>query len=122
MCTGTLSVLCSENGGPDADEAAVRHDTKMTFTTFVVFYMFFALACRSATKSVLTLGITGNPMFAVAVGASLTGQLGLIYVPPLQAVFQTVALSAWDWLRIISIASTVLLADELRKAVAVMLL
>jgi hypothetical protein len=118
ICTGTLGVFWSEYGGPDADEASVRHDTTMTFTTFVMFDMFFALACRSATKSVLTLGLTSNPMFLAAVGASLTGQLGLIYVPPLQAVFQTVALSAWDWVRILGVTSTVLVADELRKALA----
>ncbi len=48
-------------------------------------------------------------------GGSIAGQVAVIYFPPLQAVFQTVPLSAWDWVYITSIASTVLLVDEARK-------
>lgn len=116
IMAGTLGVFWSEFV-PGADELAVRHDTTMTFTTFVMFDMFFALACRSATKSAFTLPLGSNPMFAAAVGGSVLGQLGVIYFPPLQAVFQTVPLSLGDWVRILSVASTVLIADELRKAV-----
>jgi hypothetical protein len=50
------------------------------------------------------------------VGGSIAGQVAVIYAPPLQAVFQTVPLSAGDWVYILAIASTVLLTDELRKA------
>jgi len=70
----------------------------MTFTTFVMFDMFFALACRSSTKSVLSLSLSSNPMFSAAVGGSVLGQLAVVYFPPLQAVFQTVPLLA-DWAR-----------------------
>lgn len=116
IMAGTLGVFWSEFT-PGADALSVRHDTTMTFTTFVMFDMFFALACRSATKSALTLPLSANPMFSAAVGGSVLGQLGVIYFPPLQAVFQTVPLSLGDWARVLAVASTVLIADELRKAV-----
>ena len=54
-------------------------------------------------------------MFLYAVGGSLVGQLLVIYFPPLQAVFQTEALSRGDLLFLATLASSVLVLDELRK-------
>ena len=54
-------------------------------------------------------------MFLYAIGGSLFGQLLVIYFPPLQAVFQTEALGAWDLLFLVAISSTVLVMDEGRK-------
>jgi Ca2+-transporting ATPase len=38
-----------------------------------------------------------------------------VYLPPLQAVFQTEAISVGDWAYIVAITSLVLWADEARK-------
>jgi magnesium-transporting ATPase (P-type) len=114
ICTGTLAVFFSEYD-TGADEAAIRHDTTMTFTTFVMFAMFFATACRSVTKSVFSMGFMGNPMFVLAVGASIGCQVAAVYLPLLQSVFHTVPLSLMDWARVLSVSSTVLIVDEIRK-------
>ena len=53
--------------------------------------------------------------FNHAVGGSIAGQLAVIYVPPLQAVFQTVPLSLLDWVYILTLTSSVLWVDEARK-------
>jgi P-type Ca2+ transporter type 2C len=95
-------------------------DTTLTFTQFVLFDMFNALACRSATKSVIKgeLGFLGkgrNKMFNYAVAGSLLGQGLVIYFPPLQRVFQTEALSLLDLIRLVAMASLVLWVDEGRK-------
>jgi len=87
----------------------------MTFTTFVLFDMFNALACRSESKSIFKIGLASNMMFCYAVGAVLVVQLGVIYVPFLQAILQTVSLSLGDLLLCLSVASTVLIVDEIRK-------
>ena len=87
----------------------------MTFTTFVMFDMFNAIACRSATKSIFKIGFTSNPTFLIAVGGVLAGQLLVIYFPLLQAVFQTEALSMGDFLYIMMITCTVWVLDELRE-------
>ena len=50
-------------------------DRTMTFTTFVFFDMFNALACRSDRKSVFQLGLFSNRMFVYAVGNVLFGSL-----------------------------------------------
>jgi Ca2+-transporting ATPase len=114
---GTFAVFYSEYD-IGADEAAIRHDTTMTFTTFVMFAMFFAAACRSVSKSVFTLGLTSNPMFLVAVGSSVACQVAAVYLPLLQSVFHTVPLSFADWTRVLTVSSSVLLVDELRKLVS----
>ncbi|KAJ1730938.1 High affinity Ca2+/Mn2+ P-type ATPase-like protein [Coemansia biformis] len=84
----------------------------MTFTTFVCFDMFNALTCRSATRSVFEFGLFTNTAFNFAVAGSLLGQLGVIYLPFLQSVFQTEALGLVDILKILVISSSVLWVDE----------
>jgi Ca2+-transporting ATPase len=54
-------------------------------------------------------------MFNIAVGLSLLGQLAVIYVPFLQAIFQTEALYLSDLLGLICLTSSVWLIDEVRK-------
>ena len=56
-----------------------------------------------------------NAAFCYSVGGSLLAQLGVIYFAPLQAVFQTEALTPHDLLSIGALASTVLLLDTARK-------
>lgn len=67
------------------------------------------------TKSIIEIGLFTNRMFIYAVGGSIIGQMLVIYAPPLQAVFQTEALSMIDLLLLLSIASSVFILDEIRK-------
>lgn len=99
------------------DGAVTRRDTTMTFTCFVLFDMFNALACRSESKSVLRgeVGLFSNTLFNWAVSLSLAGQLLVIYFPWLQEVFQTEALGFFDLVGLLVLCSSVFWADELRK-------
>ncbi|RLN69079.1 hypothetical protein BBJ29_000710 [Phytophthora kernoviae] len=109
---GTLYVFYVELG---SDGVISKRDRTMSFTTFVMFDMFNALSCRSDDKSVFEIGVLSNSVFVYAVGASLLGQLLVIYFPPLQSTFQTEALSFGDLVYVTCIASTVLIFDEVRK-------
>lgn len=106
-----------QNGTTLRTRVVTKRDTTMTFTTFVLFDMFNALTCRSEAKSVLfgEMKLFGNKMFNYAVAGSLAGQLCVIYLPVFQRIFQTEALSLWDLLVLICIASTVFWVDEARK-------
>jgi Ca2+-transporting ATPase len=101
------------------DGFVTARDTTMTFTAFVFFDMFNALTCRSEGKSILRgeLKLFSNQMFNFAVAASLLGQMAVVYVPGLQGIFQTEALTAWDLLFLFLLTSSVLLVDEGRKLV-----
>ncbi|KAK1726239.1 hypothetical protein CaCOL14_002705 [Colletotrichum acutatum] len=100
-----------------ADGEVNRRDTTMTFTCFVLFDMFNAMACRSESKSVLRgeVGLFSNTLFNWAVSLSIAGQLLVIYFPWLQEVFQTEALGLFDLLGLLVLCSTVFWADEFRK-------
>lgn len=118
---GTLYTYISNLSEADllAHEVSSR-DTTLTFTAFVFFDMFNALACRSASKSILAgevrlWGPKGNKMFNLAVAGSLMGQALVVYFPPLQSVFQTEALSFRDLVGLVLLASSVFWVDEARK-------
>lgn len=107
---GTMYIFVKEM----RDGQVTARDTTMTFTCFVFYDMFNALACRHYSKSVFELGLT-NKMFNFAVLGSLMGQLCAIYVPFFQAVFQTEALSLGDLVSLLLLTSTVFIGDEVRK-------
>ncbi|KAJ2074013.1 High affinity Ca2+/Mn2+ P-type ATPase-like protein [Coemansia sp. S142-1] len=77
--------------------------------------MFNALTCRSARRSVFDFGLFTNTAFNFAVAGSLLGQLGVIYMPFLQRVFQTEALGIFDIVKILVLSSSVLWVDEAVK-------
>lgn len=110
---GTMLVYSREM----LDGQVTRRDTTMTFTCFVFFDMFNALACRSESKSILAgeIGLLTNNLFNWAVSLSVLCQLLVIYFPWLQSTFQTEALGFFDLVRLVVLCSTVFWADELRK-------
>ncbi|KAI3651082.1 hypothetical protein MP228_004563 [Amoeboaphelidium protococcarum] len=99
------------------DGEIIEKDITMTFTTFVFFDMFNAMSCRSENKSVFTIGLLSNKPLLISIGASVLGQMMLLYVPLFQKIFQTVPLSFFELVSIILLASTVLIVDEVIKVV-----
>ncbi|KAH8863396.1 Calcium-transporting ATPase type 2C member 1 [Schistosoma japonicum] len=113
IVSGTLWIFFREL----SDNKVTPRDTTMTFTCFVLFDMFNALSFRSQNKSVFSLGFFSNRMFVLAVGLSIFGQLLVIYFPPLQAVFQTEALTLRDFGLLVCLTSSVFFVSELRKLI-----
>jgi P-type Ca2+ transporter type 2C len=87
----------------------------MTFTTFVMFDMFNALACRHNNRPVFELSWNSNKAFLLAMAFSLLGQTAVLYFPPLQKVFRTVSLSFTDLIFVIFLTSSMLVLDTVRK-------
>ncbi|KAJ8958969.1 hypothetical protein NQ314_006333 [Rhamnusium bicolor] len=110
---GTLWVYQKEM----SSEGITARDTTMTFTCFVFFDMWNALSCRSQTKSVFTIGLFSNKMFLIAVTLSVVGQMLVVYVPPLQSVFLTEALTAWDMAFLTVLTSSVWIFSEIKKLI-----
>ncbi|XP_038066929.1 calcium-transporting ATPase type 2C member 1-like isoform X2 [Patiria miniata] len=110
---GTLWVFWREM----RDNIITPRDTTMTFTCFVFFDMFNALSSRSQIKSIFTIGLFTNRMFIYAVVGSLMGQMAVIYFPPLQRIFQTEALTAYDLLLLTVLTSSVFVVSEIKKLI-----
>ena len=109
---GTIYVFVKEMA---EDGKVTARDTTMTFTCFVFFDMFNALACRHSTKSIFEVGFLTNKMFNAAVGLSLLGQMCAIYIPFFQSVFKTERLSFGDLVFLLIVSSSVFIIDEARK-------
>jgi len=77
----------------------------MVFTTLSFLQLGHALTVRSDTVSAFRLGIRSNPWVLAAVLGAVVAQLLVIYVPALQGVFETQALTLAE-LGIVLIASS----------------
>ncbi|TKY88783.1 hypothetical protein EX895_002414 [Sporisorium graminicola] len=92
---GTLYVYVHElvpvdiEGG--AEKVADQRDSTMTFTCFVFLDLVSAVQNRG-----LYTPIAANRMLGLTVGISLLAQMGMVYFPPLQGVFQTTGLALAD--------------------------
>jgi Ca2+-transporting ATPase len=89
----------------------------MVFTVLVVAQLFHCLAIRSERYSLFGIGLFTNPALVVAIVVTVLAQLAVIYLPPLNAVFRTVPLSAAQLAACFAIGSIVLVAVELEKFV-----
>ena len=89
-----------------------------TFTVLVMCQWFNVLNCRSATRSALSGSLLRNPWLFGGLALSVVLQLAVLYAPPLNAMFHTVPPAPADLLPMAAVASVVLWAEELRKALA----
>jgi len=112
MCIGTLGAFLW--GRPDVDLEKAR---TISFTTLVMFQLFHVFNCRSERHSILDIGPSRNKYLLLAVASSITIQLAVVYLPFLQNVFSTEPLSAMDWLVIVAISGSILLAGEIVKRI-----
>jgi Ca2+-transporting ATPase len=87
----------------------------MVFTVLVLAQLFHCLAIRSERYSLLSIGLFSNPALIVALLITALGQVAVIYLPPLNAVFRTVPLSAAQLGACVAVGSIVLVAVELEK-------
>jgi Ca2+-transporting ATPase len=70
----------------------------MIFTTLAFAQVGQALALRSSTDSLFTIGVLGNRVLLATIAAVVALQLLVMYWPPLQAMFATSALTFVDLL------------------------
>ncbi|MFA4904915.1 MAG: cation-translocating P-type ATPase [Candidatus Margulisiibacteriota bacterium] len=113
MAAGTLGLFYWGLNGVGLIKAQT-----MAFTTLSFFQMSHVMNCRSFDKSLFRIGWLSNPQLILAVAGTLLMQMAVIYLPPLQAVFKTTALSFQELTTILLISSTPILAVEIRKFVS----
>lgn len=90
----------------------------MLFTVLTFFQMFHVLAIRLDRESLFTSTPMSNPMLYGAVGLTVLLQFALIYVPFLQGIFGTQALSLSEILIAIAVSSLILWVIEAQKLAA----
>jgi Ca2+-transporting ATPase len=111
MCVGTLALFNWEL----AAGVAWNRARTMAFTVLVMFQMFNVLNCRSEKHSLFKIGFLSNKYLMTAIAISILLQMAVIYIPPLQLLFETVPLSAIDWIVVTLISAMVFVAVEIGK-------
>lgn len=87
----------------------------MVFVTLTLSQLGHALAVRTNTASLFKVGIRSNPLMLSAILVTLGLQMLTVYVPPFQAFFRTVPLSALELGICLSASSLVFWGVELEK-------
>lgn len=90
----------------------------IAFTTLITAELIRAYSSRSERYSLIKLGVFGNKTLVWASLVSFLLLLAVIYIPFLQPVFKTYAISGNDWLAVVSLCAIPLLAGEANKLVS----
>lgn len=112
MAVGTLGILLwALQSRPE------QYALTMAFTTFVLFQIFNAFNARADKGTAFNRTFFNNHILWLALAGVVGLQVLVVYWPLAQNVFETTALSAADWGLAILVASSVLILEEVRKAV-----
>ncbi|MFC1964007.1 cation-translocating P-type ATPase [Chloroflexota bacterium] len=90
----------------------------VAFCTLVAFQWFNAFNARSDRLSIFKLGFWSNRWLLVGLSIGIVLQIMVVYAPPLQRLFYTTPLDVYQWAIVIGVAAIILVAGEIRKAIA----
>ena len=99
------------------EEVSLERARTIAVTTMVLFQFFQAWNSRSELQSVFRINPLSNPFLFYSMVAAFLAQLAVLYVPALQWVFRTEALSGGEWLQIVLISLIIVVAVEIDKAI-----
>ena len=112
MMVGTLYLFKDYVGG-DMSKAWT-----IALTTLAAFQWFNAWNCRSDHKSLFEMNPFSNMYLIGATGVVVALQLLAVYNPFLQAILHTTSLTLSEWVMILSVSVSIVIAEEVRKLYA----
>jgi Ca2+-transporting ATPase len=95
--------------------AGIDHARTMAFVTIIMFELFHVFNSRSLHSTIFKKDLFANKYVFMAIAVSLIATLLAVYAEPAQAIFETVALTAGDWLVIIMLSSSIIILAEIIK-------
>ncbi|MGA1872087.1 MAG: cation-translocating P-type ATPase [Thermoplasmatota archaeon] len=107
---GTLGIFWYNHDYLGDDNLA--HVRTLALTTMVFFQMWTAIAARSTTHTMAEIGWFSNRRLLGAIALAILLMLPLIYVPFIQDIFGTAALSLIDWAQVVVVSVFGLIAVE----------
>jgi magnesium-transporting ATPase (P-type) len=119
MAAGAVGLFLWEywtDVGHEGHTIAAREAQTMAVTTVIFFQIFYLLNCRSLRGSMLQIGLFSNRKVFVGIAVLLLLHAGFVYLPFMQAVFDTAALSPGALARSALLGATVLPLIALEKA------
>ena len=95
--------------------ASLQEAQTVALTTMVLFQTFHIGNSRSEYLSAFRKSPFSNPFLFVAAAVALAVHIGALYFPPTQYVLRVEPIALEEWLLIIGVASTIIVAVELHK-------
>ena len=96
--------------------ASIELARTVAVNTVVMFEIFYLFSARYLLAPSLNYeGLFGNRYVLYAIGLLIPIQLGFTYLGPMQTLFATTAMDINAWLRVIMVASSVLILVEMEK-------
>jgi calcium-translocating P-type ATPase len=96
--------------------ASIELARTVAVNTLVMFEIFYLFSARYLLAPSLTFnGMFGSRYVLYAIGLLILFQLAFTYLHPMQILFNTIALDVNTWLRIVVVASSVLVLVEIEK-------
>ena len=96
--------------------ASIELARTVAVNTLVMFEVFYLFSARYLLAPALTLeGLSGNRYVLYAIGLLIVIQMAFTYTGPMQLLFATSPMSIDSWLRVITVASSVLFLVEAEK-------
>ena len=100
----TLGAFWIVLNGQPGDAAHLVKAQTVAFATLVMAQLIHVFDCRSS-RSIFHRNPLQNRYLVLAVLSSVLLLIGVIYIEPLQPIFKTVPLGAWEWLLVLSFAA-----------------
>jgi len=115
MAVGTLFLFDRAFSSLSDPQEAQAKSMTVAFVTMAMYQVWNAMNCRSRTRSVFRMKLTGNRYLLMGMAASTTLLFLSTELPFFQAGLGTVPLSAWDWAAVVLVSSSILVVEEIRK-------
>ncbi len=113
MAAGTLTLFRWEL---DLTGSVTQAQT-VALTTMVVYQVFQAGNARSETESIFRVNPFSNRLLFAATAAALGIHIAALYLPPTQLLLRVEPIEPAAWLRIVIVATSILIAMEVHKFV-----
>lgn len=98
--------------------ASIELARTVAVNTLVMFEVFYLFSARYLMAPALTFkGLSGNRYVLYAICLLIVIQIAFTYAGPMQTLFATSAMSIDSWLRVITVASSVLFLVEIEKMI-----
>ena len=95
--------------------AALAEAQTMAVTTIVFFQIFYLFNSRSLLYSVLEVGLWTNKWIYVGIGVLIALQIGFVYLPFMNTLFNSAPLGLLEWIQTIVVGLIVLPVISLEK-------
>ncbi|MDO5725358.1 MAG: calcium-translocating P-type ATPase, SERCA-type [Tissierellia bacterium] len=113
----TIGSMVAFMWGLKAYPNSITHARTIMFVTLITAELLRSYSSRSSRYTLLHMGIFTNKRLVQATLLSLGMMLAVVYIPPLQGIFDTFSLGVKDWMIIAPCSLLPILAGEIYKAI-----